>query len=175
MKQFSRIGGGAEKRTKDNSTRTEQLVLMTTKDEFIYNSYNQLTVLQKNIDKVFGRVPLITECIGLFLIVLNLFLAVTFKDLSALVKALVFLYIFLTYFSRLARVYSSSTVAIQSWREILYQGLRRNEGTVFSKFLKSVRPLSASIGDFFFIDQPFILTFVAIIVDQTINLIISYN
>ena len=148
---------------------------MTTKEEFLYNSYNQLTVLQKNIDKVFGRVPLIAECLGIFVVVLNLFMAVTFNDLSAFVKALLLLYIFLTYFSRLARVYSSSTTAVQSWKDNYYQGLGRNGGNVFWKFQTSARPLRVSIGDFFFIDKPFILTFVAIIVNQTVNLILQVN
>jgi len=148
---------------------------MTSSEEFIYSSYNQLIVLQNNFDKVFGSVPLIVECIGIFGVVLNLFLALAFRDISSFVKALFLLYIVLIYLSRLARVYSSSSEVIQSWREKSYQGLRRNGGNVFWKFLKSARPLRVSIGSFFFIDKPFILTFVAIIVEQTVDLMISYN
>ena len=159
----------------DDSTRTGQPILMTTKEEFIYSSYNQLTVLQNNFDRVFGSVPLIMECLWIFGIVLNLFVAVIFGDYFAFVRAVLALYITLTYFTRLARVYSSSSKAIQSWREKYYQGLKSNGGNVFWKFQKSARTLRISIGSFFFIDQPFILTFVSIIVHQTVNLIVSYN
>ena len=111
----------------EDSTRTGQLVLMTSTEEFIYSSYNQLMVLHNNFDRVFGSVPLIMEWMGIFFIVLNLFMAVTFRDAASLVKALLMLYIILTYFSCLARVYSSSSEAIQSWREKYYQGLKKNK------------------------------------------------
>jgi len=155
-------------------TRTGQLVQMIPTEEFLYNSYNQLAILQNNIETVFGGIPLIVELCGIFTIGLNLFLAVRFQDLSALLKALLFLYVDLMYFSRLAQVYTSSLEVMRSWKE-KGQGSRRSGGTVFGKFQKSARPLRMSIGNFFFIDKPFILTLVGIMVTQTVNLIISYN
>ena len=154
--------------------RAGQLTRMNPTEEFLYNSYNQLAILQNNIETVFGGIPLIVELCGIFTIGLNLFLAVRFQDLSALLKALLFLYVDLMYFSRLAQVYTSSLEVMRSWKE-KGQGSRKSGGTVFGKFQKSARPLRMSIGNFFFIDKPFILTFVAIIVNQTVNLILQVN
>ena len=159
----------------ERKVKIEDLILMTPTEEFLYNSYHQLTVLQNNWNRVLGVVPLIAETLGSFVIVLNLFLAVTFRSASAFVIALMLLYLGDIYFSCLARVYSYSSEAIQSWRVKYYQGMRRNGGHVFWKFQKSARPIRISVGSFFFIDKPFVLTFVAFVVDQAVDLIISYN
>ena len=152
---------------------TGQLIMMTPTEEFLYNSYNQLKVLEENFKTVFGGIPLVMESFGIFFVVLNLFIAVTFQDISSLVKALLLLYLVVTCFSLLAQVYSSSSDAIETWKRNTESG--EIGGNAVKKFRRSVRPLRVSIGAFFLIDKPFILTFISIIVDQAVNLIISFN
>ena len=68
---------------------TEQLMLMTSDEEFLYNSYNQLTTLQNNFNSVFGFIPLMVEIFTIFFLVLNLFLAVTFRTFAYICQSII--------------------------------------------------------------------------------------
>ena len=151
----------------------KNLVMMTPTEEQLYKSYNQLKILQNNYSAVYGWVPLIMESVAIVMIVLNLFLAITIRNFTGLFLGLIASYLINVYFSRLAQVHSSSSETIQSWKQS--RGSGRIGGNVFGKFIRSVRPLHVRVGKFFFIDKPFILTFFSIIVEQTVNLIISYS
>jgi hypothetical protein len=134
----------------------------------VYNTHNQLTVLQNNFTAVFGLYPLGLVNTGIFVVSVNIFMAVVMGSGRAVVLATIILILTNVFVSRFAQVHSRSEEAIASWK---FQHCPR----WFSKFQESARPVRINMGSFFFIDETLVLTIISIIATNATNMILGFK
>ena len=68
--------------------------------EFLYNSYNMLSILQNNFKTVYGSVALFCEVASVYVVVFNIFLAVVHGNLPSLGRVFGMIYLQNVFFSR---------------------------------------------------------------------------
>ena len=146
-------------------------------ENFLYNSYKTLSVLEKNFYSVYGLISLGAEGALVFVIVSNIFMAIVLEDIPGLVRALAMSFLTRGFYSKLAEVHSMSSAAVDSWKfgMITGNGIGNGRSLWFNKFVRSVRPLRVHVGSFFYVDKYLLLTIMSIILEQTANLILSYK
>ena len=111
------------------------------------------------------------QSVTIFCVVLNAYLAVVGGSVRSLVLALGFAYSFVQLLEATAEVYHTSSDVLHEWRRV-------NRGDLplwFPRFWKSCTFLYIPVGRFFYVDRGLVLTVLAIMLDNSASVILTFR
>ena len=130
-----------------------------------------LQVLQKQFANFYATCMSNIQSVTIFCVVLNAYLAVVGGSVRSLVLALGFAYSFVQLLEATAEVYHTSSDVLHEWRRV-------NRGDLplwFPRFQKSCTFLYIPVGRFFYVDRGLVLTVLAIMLDNSASLILTFR
>ena len=112
----------------------------------------------------------VLQTIGIFAVVLNMYLAVVGRSVRSLVLGLAQVYSIVQLLEDTAEVYHTSSDVLHQWRGVNTRDLPQ----WFPQFWKSCRFLCIPVGRFFFVDRGLVLTYLSITLDNSASLILTF-
>ena len=133
-------------------------------------THRSLHVLQKQFASFYGNYMSAIQTSAIFGVVLNSYMAVVGGSVRSLVLAVGLAYGFVQLLEATAEVYHTSSGVLHEWSRVN----RRDLPLWFPQFLKSCRFLCVPIGRFFYVDKRLVLTVLAIMLDNSASLILTF-
>ena len=131
--------------------------------------HRALDVLQANFTQLYPKFVLGMELFVVTIAVCNLYMAVEFHSVRALVMAVGCTVTFCWGMGEFAAVYETSKKTIDVWKGS--EHVRKS--LWFRKFLSSCNPIRVPLGSLFYIDRGFALTVLSIIIQCAASLILA--
>ena len=131
--------------------------------------HRALQVLQANFSQLYPTYLLAIELYALSIVVVNLYMAVQFHSVPALILAVGHVAAYCWGMGEFAAVHETCVSSMEAWSRSKH--VERN--IWFRKFLRSCKPVRIPLSSFFYIDRGFVLTVMSIMIDSTANLIIA--
>ena len=128
-----------------------------------------MAVLQASFSQMYATWNAVMEVMCVGMSVLNLYLAVEFKSIRALILATGVAASYCWGMRELGQVYETSKEILGMWDRCHVSGSHR----WFQRFIRSCRPNYVPLGTLFYIDRKFVLTVVAVIINCAASLILA--
>ena len=133
-------------------------------------THRSFQLLQKQFASFYGNYMSFTQTSAIYVVVVNTYLAVVGGSVRSLVLAVGMAYGVVQFLEAMAEVCHTSSDLLHEWRRVS----RADLPLWFPRFHKSCRFLYIPVGRFFYVDRGLVLTVLAIMLDNSASVILTF-